>query len=72
MSHRIYAGFTAFIFFVVAMAHLSRLIVGWDAEFAGWIVPHWVSIPGLIVAGTLSAWGFKLSSRPSARRKYTI
>jgi hypothetical protein len=71
VSQRIYAGITALIFFVVAMAHLSRLIVGWEIEFAGALVPHWLSIPGLIVPGLLSAWGFKLSSRPRTRWKYS-
>lgn len=72
MSQRIYAAFTAWIFFGAAVAHLSRLIVGWNIELMDWVVPHWVSVPGLIIAGGLSAWGFRLASRPSARRKYTV
>jgi hypothetical protein len=68
--NRVYSAITAFIFLVIAMAHLSRLIVGWEVTIASWVVPQWVSIPGLIVTGLLSLWGFKLSSRPGTRRKY--
>jgi hypothetical protein len=54
------------VFFVVAAAHLTRLIFGWEIVIAGWTVPHWVSVPGLIFAGVLSTWGFVLASRAKA------
>jgi len=64
MTQKAYCVICATIFLVVAVAHLSRLITGWDVSLAGWTVPHWVSIPGLIVPGLLSAWGFTMASRP--------
>lgn len=67
---RAYGAITAVIFFAIAMAHLSRLIVGWEVTIANWVVPQWVSVAGLIIAGLLSLWGFKLSHRPGTRRKY--
>lgn len=61
MSHKTYPLICGAIFFVVAAAHLTRLIYGWDIAIAGWKAPHWVSIPGLIIPGFLSAWGFVLA-----------
>jgi hypothetical protein len=66
MSHKTYFLVCGAIFFVVATAHLTRLIVVWEIAIAGWTVPHWVSIPGLIIPGILSAWGFILASRVKA------
>ena len=63
MSQRTYFAVCGAIFFVVAGAHLTRLITGWDVSIAGWVAPRWVSVPGLIIPGMLSAWGFALASR---------
>jgi hypothetical protein len=63
MSHKTYFLVCGAIFFVVATAHLTRLIMGWEITIAGWDAPHWVSIPGLIIPGVLSAWGFVLALR---------
>ncbi len=51
------------VFFVIAAAHLMRLIFGWGIVIAGWTVPYWFSVPGLIFTGALSAWGFVLAAR---------
>ena len=48
------------IFLAVALLHLLRLIFRWEAVIGGWMVPGWVSIAGLVVAGYLSWVGFTL------------
>ena len=63
MSHETYFLVCGTIFFMVAAAHLTRLIMGWKITIAGWDAPHWVSVPGLIIPGMLSAWGFVLALR---------
>lgn len=63
MNPRTYFLLCAAVFSLVAAAHLTRLIVGWELAIAGWTVPHWISVPGLIVSGFLSGWGFVLASR---------
>lgn len=63
MSQKPYFLVCSAVFFVVAAAHLTRLILGWNMAIAGWTAPHWVSIPGLIIPGVLSAWGFVLALR---------
>jgi len=66
MSQKTYFLVCAAVFFVVATAHLMRLSMGWEIAIAGWTVPRWVSIPGLIIPGILSAWGFALASHAKA------
>jgi len=66
MSQKTYFLICSTVFLVVAAAHLTRLIAGWEIAIAGWTAPHWVSVPGLIIPGVLSAWGFVLASRARA------
>ena len=64
MSQKTYFLVCGAVFFVVAAAHLARLIAGWEIAIAGWTVPHWISVPGFVISGVLSASGFVLASRP--------
>jgi hypothetical protein len=66
MNQKMYFLSCGTVFFVVAAAHLARLIFGWEIAIAGWTIPHWISIPGFIVPGVLSVWGFVLASRAKA------
>jgi hypothetical protein len=63
MNRKMYFLVCSTVFFVVAAAHLTRLILGWEIAIAGWTVPQWVSVPGLILPGVLSIWGFVLALR---------
>ena len=63
MSHKTYFLVCSTVFLVVAAAHLTRLIMGWEIAIAGWAAPQWASVPGLIIPGILSAWGFILASQ---------
>ena len=63
MRERTYFLVCAVVFLAVATAHLSRLVMGWGVSVAGVAAPHWLSVPGLIVPGVLSVWGFALASR---------
>jgi len=42
------------VFALIALIHLYRLIRPFEVIVHGWIVPQWVSIAGLVVAGTLA------------------
>lgn len=55
-----YAAVSGFIFALVAVLHLVRLLGQWDVMIAGWSVPMSVSIVGLLVAGFLSFAGFRM------------
>ncbi len=51
------------IFLVVAALHVLRLIFGWEAVITGMVVPMWVSVVGIIVAGGLAVMLWR-ESRP--------
>jgi len=42
------------IFVLVALVHVLRLVFGWEVTFRGSIVPMWVSVLGVIIAGGLA------------------
>lgn len=63
MEQKVYFLVCAAVFFLVATAHLTRLIVGWDITIAGWSAPGWISVPGFVASGALSVWGFVLALR---------
>lgn len=37
------------LFILVALAHLIRLVLGWEVTVAGESIPQWVSIIGTVV-----------------------
>jgi hypothetical protein len=43
------------VFALVALAHLLRLVYGWEVTFDGAAIPLWPSVAGLIIAGGLAA-----------------
>jgi len=61
MSQKAYLKTAGSIFLLIAALHLLRLLLGWEAVFEGWVVPHWVSAVALAVSGYLAYEGFKLS-----------
>ena len=60
MSHY-YAAVSAFIFGVVALAHIARLINRWKVQIGSLAVPMSVSWIGLGVAALLAFWGLTQS-----------
>lgn len=51
------------VFALIALIHLYRLIRPFEVIVHGMVVPQWVSIAGLVVAGTL-AFMLRRESRP--------
>jgi hypothetical protein len=52
-----YAAVSAFIFTIVAIAHLARLLKRWAVQIGTLSVPMSVSWIGLLVAAVLAFWG---------------
>lgn len=44
----------AFIFGIVALGHLYRVIAGLEFVVGDWAVPVWVSVMAVIISGVLS------------------
>ena len=51
------------IFSLVAVVHVLRLIFGWEAVINGMVIPMWVSVVGIIIAGGLAVMVWR-ESRP--------
>ena len=65
MNPKIYFLVSGIIFLVVALLHLLRIILGWEAVFAGWMVPMWFSWAALVISSYLAYMGIRLSKRSS-------
>ena len=63
MSIKTFALVAGMMFSVVALAHVVRAALGWQASIAGWAVPMWVSWLGAVVTGYLGYQGLRLSRR---------
>lgn len=61
MTQKNYAKITGIIFFLIALLHLLRIVLGSTAVLAGWTVPLWASWVALIVSAYLAYQGFRLS-----------
>jgi len=60
---RRYVQITGFVFGVMALVHVVRLVLDWPAQVAGWVVPIWVSWAAIVIAGALCLWAFRLVGR---------
>lgn len=50
---------TGAIFSLIALLHLARIALQWDATIAGWNVPMWLSWIAAPLAGFLGYSGLK-------------
>lgn len=63
MTHARYARIAAIIFLLVFAFHILRIIYGWDVQIGTVRIPLWASWASVLIAGFLSAFGFRLSSQ---------
>lgn len=63
MSEKNYFLISATIFALVALLHIVRLLTHWSVQIGTVTVPFWVSWLGLLIAGALSIWAFRLISQ---------
>jgi hypothetical protein len=42
------------VFALMALVHVFRLLFGWAVTFQGSVVPMWVSVLGVVIAGGLA------------------
>ena len=63
-----YLQISGVIFGVIALLHVLRLLLEWQAQVAGWAVPLWISWVAIFAAGTLSFWAFRLLGQAQPSR----
>lgn len=61
MREKTFVGISGVIFSLVALLHLARLVLGWDAVIGGWRVPMWFSGVAFGLSGLLAYTGIRLS-----------
>lgn len=56
---RRYEQISGTLFALVALAQLTRSILGWPVQIASVSIPVWVSVVALVVTGSMAIWGFR-------------
>jgi hypothetical protein len=62
MNQKTFSIVTGVIFAAVALFHLVRIFMGGTVDIGDWSVPMWLSWIGLMVAGGLAFFGFRLAA----------
>jgi hypothetical protein len=55
----------------VALFHLVRIFMAWTVDIGDWSVPMWFSWIGLIVAGGLAFFGFRLAAHEARYNEWS-
>jgi hypothetical protein len=66
MGYRNYCIISGVLFFMVALAHLLRIIYGMSVQVDNAAIPMLVSWIGLIVTAALSTWALRLYRDPGS------
>ena len=61
MSNKTYLRTMSFIFLVIAVLHLLRIVGGWEAVIGSYNLPMWISVVAVLLAGFLAFHGYKIS-----------
>jgi len=63
MNTKAYLIVSTFIFAVVAVMHLLRLVLGWSVVLGMTSIPLWVSMLAVLVSASVAIWGLTLVRR---------
>ncbi|OGI82942.1 hypothetical protein A3I95_02995 [Candidatus Nomurabacteria bacterium RIFCSPLOWO2_02_FULL_44_12] len=64
MTKNNFVSVASFIFLVVGVLHVLRLLNGWEVQIGGFVPPMWASWVALILAAYLALQGFRLARKP--------
>ena len=59
MNNTTYHKVTGYVFLIIFVLHLLRVVQGWEAVIGGYSVPMWVSYVAFLFAGFLAYSGLK-------------
>lgn len=63
MNNKIYLRIISFVFLVIAVLHVFRLVDGWEAVINNYTLPMWISWVAILLAGFLAFRGYKMSKQ---------
>lgn len=63
MNQKTFSFVAGLLFSIIALLHLGRAVMGWEATIAGWMVPLWASWIGVAVAGYLGYQGLRFGAK---------
>ena len=52
------------LFTIIALAQLTRTVLGWAVEIEGFSVPVWLSGVAFLISGCLAVWAFRSARHP--------
>lgn len=58
---RSYTRVSAALFALIALAQLTRALLGWPAQVGSFVIPVWFSVVACLITGTLAIWGLRVS-----------
>ena len=62
MKQKTFTAVAGVVFSVVAVLHLLRLLLHWEAVIGSWVVPPWVSGLALVLSGYLAYSAFTVNT----------
>ena len=62
---KLFTTIAVYMFGIVALLHLHRLVFGWEVIVSGWLVPRWVSAVGAMISGLLAVMLWREKDRPA-------
>ena len=54
------------VFSIIALAQLTRTLLGWPVQVDLFTVPVWVSGVAFLITGSLAVWAFRSAGRHAA------
>jgi hypothetical protein len=60
---RSYELVSGIFFSILALAQLTRTLLGWTVQVAGFTVPVWFSGVAFVLVGAMALWAFRSAGR---------
>ena len=51
------------VFSIIALAQLTRTLLGWPVQVDGFSAPIWLSGVAFLITGSLAVWAFRSAGR---------
>ena len=61
MDKKTYYTIVSGIFGIITLAHIARVLYGWDAQIGDIVIPMWASYAAILIAGYLSIRGWQFA-----------